>query len=66
MRYLSVQIQPERASGIDMLALQLMLSALKARIDLVRSHAFDNGWDEGAYYNFTFGSERPAELWRLI
>lgn len=51
---------------MDNPALQLMLTALKDRSDLVRSHAFDSGWDEGAYYNFTFGSEQPAELWRLI
>jgi hypothetical protein len=36
------------------------------RIDLVRGHSFDNGYDDGAYYNFTFRTERAHELWLLI
>lgn len=36
------------------------------RMDLVRSHSFDRGFDDGAYYNFDFRTARPAELWRLI
>lgn len=66
MRSLSVQVQPERSPGIDMDALTASFRALVDRIDLVRSHSFDHGYDDGAYYNFTFGTERPAELWRLI
>jgi hypothetical protein len=61
-----VQIQPERAPGIDMDALTAAFQALVSRIDLVRHHAFDHGQDRGAYYNYTFGTERPAELWRTI
>ncbi|WP_447939881.1 hypothetical protein [Pseudoxanthomonas mexicana] len=49
-----------------MAALTTSFQALVARIDLVRSHSFDNGHDDGAYHNFTFGTERPAELWSLI
>ena len=66
MRSLSVQVQPERSPGIDMVALTTSFRTLVGRIDLVRSHSFDNGNDNGAYYNFTFGTDRPAELWRLI
>ncbi|GHT91127.1 hypothetical protein AGMMS49545_06350 [Betaproteobacteria bacterium] len=40
--------------------------ALVNRIDLVRCHSFDNGFDDGAYYNFTFGTDCPADLWRLM
>ncbi|SDR15791.1 hypothetical protein SAMN05428982_3403 [Pseudoxanthomonas sp. CF385] len=49
-----------------MAALTTSFQALVARIDLVLSHSFDNGHDDGAYYNFTFGTERSAELWGLI
>lgn len=66
MRSLSVQVQPERSLGIDMAALAALFRTLINRIDLVRSHTFENGYDNGAYYNFTFGTEHPAELWRLI
>ena len=66
MRSLSVQVQPERSPGLDMAALTASFRVLVARIDLVRTHSFDNGHDNGAYYNFTFATERPAELWRLI
>ena len=43
-----------------------LLQGLVSRIDLVRSHAFDHGFDNGAYFNFTFGTPCPADLWRLI
>ena len=36
------------------------------RIDLVRGHSFDHGNDDGMYYNFTFLTGRPAELWRAM
>jgi hypothetical protein len=39
---------------------------LVSRIDLVRRHAFNHGFDDGDYFNFTFGTQRPADLWRLI
>ena len=66
MRYLYIQIQPERSPGIDMPALHVLFHSMKDRIDLVRSHAFESGQDDGAYFGFTFGSERPADLWRHI
>jgi hypothetical protein len=49
-----------------MAALTILFQSLVSRIDLVRSHSFDNGYDNGAYYNFTFGTECPTELWHLI
>ena len=66
MKSLSVQVQPERSPGLDMAALTTSFRALVVRIDLVRSHSFDTGDDNGAYYNFTFDTERSAELWSLI
>ncbi|TAA40850.1 hypothetical protein [Pseudoxanthomonas winnipegensis] len=66
MRYLCVQVQPGRAPDLDAAALIIAFQRLVVRIDLVRSHSFDHGYDDGAYYNFVFGTERPRELWRLI
>ncbi len=39
---------------------------LVSRIDLVRGHTFDHGFDEGTYFNFTFTTPRPAGLWLAI
>jgi hypothetical protein len=39
---------------------------LTSRIDLVRGHAFDSGFDEGPYFNFTFETNHPFDLWHLI
>jgi len=66
VRSLSVQVQPERSPGIDMTGLTDLFRDLVDRIDLVCRHSFDSGYDNGAYYNFTFGTERPAELWAVI
>jgi hypothetical protein len=61
-----VQVQPERSPGIDMPGLVELFLGLVNRIDLIRQHSFDNGNDNGVYYNFTFGTDRPAELWALM
>lgn len=66
VRTLYVQVQPARSPGIDMMALTTLFRELVSRIDLVRSHAFEQGDDDGAYYNFTFDTDRPLALWRLI
>ena len=66
MRSLSVQVQPERSPGIDMAAISELFQGLVSRKDIVLQHSFDSGNDDGAYFNFTFGTEHPAELWRNI
>lgn len=66
MKSLSVQVQPDRSPGIDMARLADLFQELAGRGDLVLRHAFDNGDDNGAYYNFTFGTERPGDLWQAI
>jgi hypothetical protein len=43
-----------------------LFQELTRQNDLVLRHSFDNGDDNGAYYNFTFGTERPADLWQAI
>ena len=49
-----------------MAAIQDLFESLIDRTDLVRNHSFDNGQDNGSYYNFTFGTEQPKQLWQLI
>lgn len=66
MRSLSVQVQPERSPGIDMARITALFQRLVNRKDLVLRHSFDSGHDNGAYFNFTFGTERPAELWQAM
>lgn len=66
MRSISIQVQPNRSPGIDMPRITELFRNLVSRIDLVRSHSFDHGFDDGAYFNFTFGTLCPADLWRLI
>lgn len=66
MRSLSVQIQPERSPGLDMAGPVSLFEALTRRTDLVRHHAFDRGVGSCPYYNFTFGTDRPADLWQLM
>jgi hypothetical protein len=33
---------------------------------LVAHHAFDDGDDDGRYFNFTFGARDAKQLWRVI
>lgn len=66
MRSLSIQVQPNRARGIQMQAVTRAFEAIAARADLVQKHHFNHGEDQGPYYNFTFGSSAPSLLWSAI
>ena len=66
MRSLSIQIQPGRSLGLDMAAIGEVFASIAADSTLVRHHAFDQGHDAVVYHNFTFGTERAADLWREI
>jgi hypothetical protein len=63
LKFISVQVQPEKSPGINIARLTDLFNELVGRVDLVRHHAFDSGDDGGAYFNFTFGTEHPGELW---
>jgi hypothetical protein len=65
MRSLSIQVQPVRSPGIDMERISSALLQI-ASDPLVDNHSFDNGHDNGAYFNFTFSTDRPKELWNRI
>lgn len=66
MRSLSIQVQPSRSPGIDMSMVIAEFEAIGRVSALVRHHTFDSGYDNGEYYNFTFGTSSARELWQLI
>jgi hypothetical protein len=66
VRSLSIQVQPERSSGLDVERLSAAFADIAVMEDLVQHHHFDRGEDKGPYLNFTFGTLRAAELWRHI
>ena len=66
MRALSIQVQPARSPGIDMAGVLAEFEAVVSETGLVKNHAFESGDDEGAYFNFTFGTHDAKKLWQLI
>jgi len=66
VRALSIQVQPGRASGIDMSRVAAEFERILTIDGLVAHHDFNHGDDRGAYFNYTFGTTRPGELWRTI
>ncbi len=51
---LSLQVQPERSPGIDIIGITELFRNLVSRIGLVRHHSFDSGYDNGPYYVHSF------------
>jgi hypothetical protein len=66
MRALSIQVQPARSSVLDIDRLTMVFAEIAAMTDLVQHHQFDRGHDKVPYVNFTFGTTRAADLWRVI
>jgi hypothetical protein len=46
--------------------LSALFEEIALRTDLVAHHAFDNGHDNGPYFNFTFGTDNAGSLWQAI
>ena len=65
IKALSIQLQPHRAPGIDVPAIQELCDALTGS-PLVVEHAFNHGHDKTEYFNFTFGTEDLPGLWNEI
>lgn len=55
MRSLSIQVQPNRAPGLDMAKVSHEFQALLLKDGLVKHHDFNSGEDKGLYFNFTLG-----------
>ncbi len=66
MRAISIQIQPNRSSGMDMNSVTVAFEEIAAMTDLVEHHSFDSGVDNGPYFNFTFGTSHARRLWSVI
>lgn len=66
MRWLCIQIQPNRSPGIGMAQITLACEAIASTPKLVDCHSFDCGEDQGPYFNFTFGATYPLQLWETI
>ena len=65
MRALSIQVQPARSAGMDVAKVTAAFESVLAS-ELVEHHGFNQGIDKGPYLNFTFGTTRAPDLWRLI
>lgn len=65
IKALSIQVQPHRAPGLDITAIQAAFEAL-TQLPLVKHHTFNNGRDKVEYFNFTFGTEDLPALWREV
>jgi hypothetical protein len=66
VRALSIQVQPDRSTGLDVERLVDAFAVIAAMQDVVEHHQFDRGHDGVAYLNFTFGTRYSAALWRLV
>ncbi len=66
MRSLSIQVQPNRSAGMDMTEVFAAFQAIADTTELVKHHAFDNGDDQGPYFNFTFGTTDAKRLWQIV
>ena len=65
IKALSIQVQPHRAPGLDITAIQAAFEAL-TQLPLVKHHTFNNGRDKVEYFNFTLGTEDLPALWREV
>ncbi len=66
MRSLTIQVQPARSSSINMQRLNTAFEEIASNKQLVASHNFESGEDDGLYFNFTFGTHYALQLWQLI
>ena len=66
MRSLSIQIQPERSPGINIVRLTKAFESIASDKALVENQDFNSGEDGGAYFNYTFGTRNARLLWDSI
>lgn len=46
--------------------LAVAFEEIAKQTSMVKHHDFNSGEEQVSYFNFTFGTERAAELWQLI
>ena len=66
MQSIYIQIQPNLSPNIDMDAVANEFFAIATMSELVDSHSFDSGDDDGAYFNYLFEAKKPLHLWHEI
>lgn len=62
---LVLHVQPDRVADFDMPRLRSLLTEI-ASDNVVSEHAFDNGYEDGPYFNYRFQTRNRAMLWKLI
>jgi hypothetical protein len=61
-----LQIQPDRAPGLDMDRVRSLCRLVTSRRALARNHSIVDGTDKGQHLNFIFETGQPAEFWALL
>ena len=66
MTRLGIRIHPHRSPQLDLSSLRAECERLAADEALVRQFSWSEGFDEHAYLNLTFETDRPGQLWGLL
>jgi hypothetical protein len=66
MKALHIQVQLERAPGLDELQLKQSLGDLGVSSGLAKRVRVEEGIDHGRYVNFTYWTEDLPGLWALV
>jgi hypothetical protein len=66
VRSLSIQVHPNRSADMNMTEVLAAFQAIADTTELVKHHAFNNGDDQGSYFNFTFGTSDAKRLWQVV
>jgi hypothetical protein len=66
VRHLNIQLQADRAAGLDLSLASGIIETLAQDHAIVAGFDMNAGEDEGRYLNFTFLAKDPAALWARI
>jgi hypothetical protein len=66
MRTLYIQVQPNRATGIDMARVRELCESIASNKKLITRFAVIEGEDNGPYSNLMFETSELQKLWGLI
>lgn len=62
MKSLSIQVQPDRASELDIEKIKLLFKKMESSSSVEWSD-FNEGVENGRYLNFTYGTNDAQSLW---
>lgn len=66
MTQFRIQVHPHRSPQIELASLLSQCEHLAADRALVRRFSWEEGFDEHAYVNLMFETDRPKQLWMLL